>query len=378
MNGLDAKQLLCSALAGDSRTAFAIPSSEILSLILEEGLECAFLDIGGAEIPPGAARFLKQAALGRTMWELRHREVVATCVAELSRAGIPAILIKGTPLAYRLYPRPTHRPRADTDILVRPADGSRARHVLRSCGLRELVAVGGEVISYQTTFEAESAGCGHQLDVHWQINNSQLLARLFTFAELERTCVAVPALGSPAATPDDVHALLIACMHRATHKNVPYYVAGVHGHHPDRLAWLWDIRLLCDRLAPSDSDRLADLARAKGLVGATCDGIRAAQACFPAANLAGHAQALERHRGKDAASHYLEQPPLAQQWLDFRALGSARRQALYLKELFLPGEAYMRKRFGTKAPLALLYLRRAFGGVTKALGLRPGTRRPAP
>ena len=67
--------------------------------------------------------------------------------------------------------------------------------------------------------------------------------------ELLARALPLPALGPHARGPGDVDALLIACMHRATHRHNPYTVNGEDHHDPDRLIWLTDIDLLARRLS---------------------------------------------------------------------------------------------------------------------------------
>ena len=55
---------------------------------------------------------LRQQALGQGMWELRHKLVVVALIEALAQAGVSAILLKGTALAYDLYADPAERCRA--------------------------------------------------------------------------------------------------------------------------------------------------------------------------------------------------------------------------------------------------------------------------
>jgi hypothetical protein len=65
---------------------------------------------------------------------------------------------------------------------------------------------------------------------------------------------------------------------------------------------------------------------------------------------------------------YLGSGKLRQRWMDFVAVDSLAGQARLLRELFFPPAAYMRSRYGNSSLwLPLLYLRRAAGGVVKAL-----------
>lgn len=61
---------------------------------------------------------------------LRVEQVAGVCVAELSRAGIRSVVLKGVALAHSAYPDPAQRVFGDADLLVAPHTFSRAARVL--------------------------------------------------------------------------------------------------------------------------------------------------------------------------------------------------------------------------------------------------------
>jgi len=70
-------------------------------------------------------------------------------------------------------------------------------------------------------------------------------------------------------TPDalavsPVHALLLACMHRGTHRHNPYYVSGEPHTGGDRLIWLYDLHLLAESFGEHDWQSFIARADAKG------------------------------------------------------------------------------------------------------------------
>ena len=71
---------------------------------------------------------------------------------------------------------------------------------------------------------------------------------LFAFAELWPARQALPLLCRSAAGLGRVHALLLACLHRAIHRTSPYYADGTAHYGGDRLIWLYDILALVKRL----------------------------------------------------------------------------------------------------------------------------------
>jgi hypothetical protein len=307
------------------------------------------------------------------MWELRHFELLNRILAQLAQAGVQPVLFKGTALAYSLYPEGVLRTRGDTDFIIPPESRSVVHKALQGINFELGSGVSGDHISYQSSYTwAQVAGGHHTLDVHWRINNSELLSRLFTYEELLAHARPLPNLGPHALAAGPVHALLLACMHRATHKQNPYYVDGVAYYSGDRLIWLYDIHLLLGVLTPTEIDDFVRLARAKGLRAVCLEGIERAQACFHTVVPLGLLTELAAPGPVEPTARYLSGGPWLQKWMDFQALGSARNRIRYAGELLFPPASYMRQKYPNAGPggLGWLYLRRAAGGLTKNLRSR--------
>jgi hypothetical protein len=312
---------------------------------------------------------LRAIALDRAVWEMQHQAMLREVLLRLARAGIEPVIIKGTALGYSLYRDPTLRARGDTDIFIAPDSRERAGEELEALGFAPQPGVQGEHIAYQRSYTREGAGGhAHTIDVHWKINNSKVLARLFSHAELRASAQRVPALASEALMPAPVLHLLIVCMHRATHVHNPYWVGGVPHYGGERLIWLCDVDLLARALGDADWDILAALAQAKGLVGTLLDALRESARCL---GTPVPPRAIERLASvaRGHASDYLAATTMRQHWLDFGALDGSRNRFVYLRELFFPGRDYMRSKYGdAHSPLAWLYLRRAWSGLAKRIG----------
>jgi hypothetical protein len=169
-----------------------------------------------------------------------------------------------------------------------------------------------------------------------------------------------------------VDALLIACMHRATHKENPYYVDGVAHYSANRLVWLYDIHLLLASLSQEQTNEFLRRSEAKGLCAVCLDGIENARACFgtPVTNELLAALGRPGPLG-EAPARYLAASRWRQQWMDFVALGSWFNRARFLGETVLPPAAYLRQKYahahGGQGFVGWLYLRRAWQGLTKRL-----------
>ena len=79
------------------------------------------------------------------IWEISHAQAVATLFEALHDAGVTAIAMKGTALAYSLYDDPAIRRRGDTDILIHTLDRDHARRVMREAGF----SPGGDPLALQ-------------------------------------------------------------------------------------------------------------------------------------------------------------------------------------------------------------------------------------
>ena len=210
------------------------------------------------------------------------------------------------------------------------------------------------------------------VDLHWKINNSALLARCFQFDELAARSTPLPRLGAKAVGAGTADALLLACMHRKTHEQNPYYVDGDAHHGADRLIWLYDIDLLIRFFGDDDWRLFTLLAREKGLCATCLDGLMQAQTCFRREYPESALAALQEVGSNEAVTRYFNSGRLGQFLMDFAALERPSVQMAYLRELMFPPANYMREkyphaRFGW---LPWLYLRRSAAGAAHWLVAR--------
>lgn len=304
------------------------------------------------------------------MWELRHQQVLAHSLTALHAIDVQPVLIKGTALAYSLYSNPVLRTRGDTDLIIPTDAKARVHAALTSIGFVRELTVSGEFVSYQASYTRQATdGSSHILDLHWKINNSELLSRLFSYDELWCDAQPLPQLCQHALGASKIHALLIACMHRATHKQNPYYVAGVPHYDGNRLIWLYDIHLLAASLTEQEWTDFASLARQKGLRAVCLDGMQAARCRFHTADLDSVLADLAQPGTAEPLADYLAANKLRQQWLDFFALDSLADKLHFARELFFPPGNYMREKYPQPPSgwLPWLYLRRACEGLAKGL-----------
>lgn len=323
-----------------------------------------------ADWPAAVMQPLREQALGQAMWELRHQQVLTQALAALRELAVEPVLIKGTAMGYSLYPDPVLRARGDTDLLIPTDARERVDAALQSLGFHRSAGVSGEFVSYQANYVMRTPDGGtHALDLHWKINNSELLSGLFAYEELREQAQRLPRLSPHALGACRVHALLLACMHRSTHKHNPYYVQEEAHHDPDRLVWLYDIHLLAAHLTPGEWDEFSRLAREKGLRAVCLEGMAQAQAFFRTAYPVPVLAALAARGRSEPAARYLSGGGLRRGWMDFAALGNGSRRLQWLRESIFPPVSYMRAKFPNQPAWTLpwLYLRRSFGGAARRL-----------
>ena len=316
-------------------------------------------------------------ALGHAMWELRHRDLLMRVLAQLAKIGVRPVLFKGTALAYSLYPARALRARGDTDLIISPGARRQASAALEALGFTKQLDAGGELVFYQASFiRHDERGGQHTLDVHWRINNSELLSRLFDYQELFRNARPVPRIGPDALAAGRVDALLLACLHRATHHQAPYYVDAVAYYSGNRLIWLYDIHLLAGGFSHAEWDELIGLAREKGLLAVCLEGLERAQARFHTAIPEPVVAAMRLPGPPEAAARYLGGGVWRQQWMDFCAIAGTANKMRFLTETAFPPARYIRQKYpqGQSDWLPWLYLRRVSGGLLKRMHRQADTR----
>ncbi len=223
----------------------------------------------------------------------------------------------------------------------------------------------GDFVSYQASW-SRAAGNGHThcLDLHWRINNSQLLAKTLSYEELASRSIALPALGPTARTLDKVDALLFACIHRAGHAHAPYY-SGAEAHYGERIIWLYDIALLLAQMSAQEVDAFAQRATEKRIVTICRDALHAAKAYLAVPIPASLALHLADRGAPEASAHYFSGNRARQMLGDFLALKHWSERGRWAWETAFPTADYMHYKYPEQARtwLPLLHLRRLAEGL---------------
>lgn len=308
-----------------------------------------------ARVPQLRAEAIRAAAL-----EALRLDDVRNVLDALANAGVEALILKGTALAYDLYASPELRPRGDTDLLIASGDLGRARACFVALGFEEQPLVGDEHGTRQTAFmRAGASGVVHMYDVHWAVANTPLFASALTFDDLRGRARPVPRLGPHARGLSDVDALLLACIHRVAHH-----------HDSDRVIWLVDIALLRDRMSRAEHERFWRAAAEARIVGACMRSIARAEEWMPRPPRHRAEEWLSREElGREEPSRVFLDREITQGGVlvaNLRAL-PWRARIERLRQVAFPPASFVQQSFGTRSRLALpwLYVRRGARGLLR-------------
>jgi len=314
---------------------------------------------GGSRLPTTFVSALRAGAHRQAARELAQRADLQRVVAALKETGIETLLMKGASLAYDVYRDPAWRVRSDADIFIRESDRERARACLEDLGYSSQPEVAGRLIAYQFHSErTDPHGIRHLYDVHWKIANPQRFADAIGFDELAAGAVPLPLLGGAARGIGRMHALWLACVHRAAHH-----------YDQETLVWLYDVHLLAGALDDDEMRRLVVLAERTGVRRICLRALLLARDRFGTRIAPKVIAALEAAPADEPSTVFLRPGMRKLDVLldDVRVLPGWRPRLTLLKEHLFPDETYMRGTFarGSSAPTVWLYLRRIAGGASK-------------
>jgi hypothetical protein len=294
-----------------------------------------------------------RAAAGETSRLIDLRAVLDAFAA----GGIRVLIIKGTGLAYDLYPSSELRPRGDTDLLIAESDLAAVRTILHALGYSSPLTSGDTLAVRQQSFTRG----GHVYDVHWDVSNSPIVRDALPFEELLNRAIAIPRIAPNALAPSHVDALLLACIHRVAHH-----------HDIERLIWLYDIHLLRESMSADEHAHFWRRAADRRVVAICERSIELADEWFAASSRNRASDFLsesDRNRDEPSAA-FLDHGRTRGGVLnaDLKAL-SWRGRLQRVRELAFPPIGFMRQSFplAPTAALPVLYIWRGVRGVMRLL-----------
>jgi hypothetical protein len=369
---------LCAALRGEPLSWSEANASEVEARFRD----CAIHHGVGPLFSRQLARLLPHDRNGtdaqRVAQELKHEVAIELLrkrellrmLSALSESGVTALLLKGTALAYSIYPTPALRPRADTDLLIRTADQELTARTLLKLGYEKPNVSSGEFVTYQCGYvRRDPSGMTHLLDVHWRVNNTQMFSRALEYEELRSRSVPVAALGEHALALAPADALLLACMHRVHHMHLPFYADGAPGSGGDRLIWLYDIHLLIDSMSFRELIEFARLVEKKAMRAICRDGLLQARHCFGTRIPEEVLLALARKGPTEPSEAHLRANGIRRLLIELRSLPCLRDRMRLLGEHLFPPPDYMLEKYAVtnRAWLPMLYLQRGIHGAWKRI-----------
>ncbi len=318
------------------------------------------IEHGGHDLHRELVTALQQHALLSAAHELAVKHELDTTLAGIT-GEMDFLLLKGTPLAYSLYPEPWLRPRSDTDILFRSAeDADKAWQTFQRQGYLRPNAISGQYVSHEFYCTRENNnGVSCMIDLHWRLSNAHVFAHVFDFDELKNSAIGIEELAGSLAL-DPVHALLHACIHRIAHRP-----EGLH----NRLIWLYDIHLLARTFNEGQWERLVALATEKSLCGITLDGLTISNKELGTPLPEEVSSELVQASRHESTAATIGRTRLSMELAGLRALPNWRMRIGLVREHLFPNADYMLEKYqpSSKATLPLLYLRRIIKGTINLL-----------
>lgn len=343
------REPLAAVLRGE---ASAWPDALTVSLTVEEVRAIVAHGVGPFVYANVRLPQLRNAAIHAAAYEPLRASDLAEVLDALAARGVEALIVKGTALAYDVYPAPELRPRSDTDLLIAHDDLAALRAVMKALGFEEHPSSGDEHGLRQAVF---TRAPGMVYDVHWSATNVPVFDAVLRFDELRTRALALPRLGPRARALSHVDALLLACIHRVAHH-----------HDSDRLIWLVDIDLLRERMSPEEHGRFWRLAAEGRVVGVCARSIAVADTWLSRTPHDGANDWLsdEERTQREPSRVFLDREITRGGVMasSIRAL-PWRSRIERLWQLAFPPREFMRKSFGSSHPL--MYLYRGVRGVAR-------------
>jgi hypothetical protein len=366
---------LASLIRGEDTQpdVLAAPGAQqrFLATAAEHGVDCVVRHLmkereTWGTLPSGVSDELDRRARAETAGELARRGELMRLLRGLAAdAGkVNALVLKGAALAYTHYSAPYLRPCSDIDLLVSKPQRAAAAAALELLGYTRVDSMSRDAVHTQSSFERQAGSVHYVVDLHWAISNRPLFAAMLSFDELAANAVPVPGLGTCATTLRPVDALLFACIHRIAHHNDSHL-----------LIWLYDVKLLAERLSAAEWEQFVELAARKQLLAVCRETLR-----VTAALLGGCEEAVRRFAGCEG-SGVAREPSAAYLGgvgsrfrslaLDLQGAAGAAGKVRLLAGHAFPAPAYLRKKYGVTGRAGLIgaYAHRAAVGAWRTIRL---------
>ena len=337
-----------------------------IALVLIEARDAA------ASLPSELYEALLEEAQMQVFWEESHRATMTRVLCGLAASEIPALVMKGSALAYAVYPKAAMRRRGDTDLLVREGSLSQTRHILRETGFALRDNPHG--LFFQETWLFDTGfGMMHALDLHWQPADSAALQNVLRIDEYFQTPEPLVNLAPEAQMPQKVLTFMQGAMNQAWHRARGYMVEDDSMVGGERLIWALDNHLLAQQFSAADWTRLAQLGANRGVAAIVLSALTAAQRDLhthvPAPVLA----RLQAAPQDTALTRYIGEDSLLRQFrTDLSASRGWPAKARFVLANAFSSREHLQRKYPRAAhwPVPMLHARRLAEAALRAAGIK--------
>ena len=275
-------------------------------------------------------------------------------------APLQPVILKGEALAYVCYENYHLRPMIDLDLLIDPANQKDIENTLRTAGYLSANSIGGHLVMPQTSFVKKLAGeIPSVIDIHTALFNRPAMRDLLSYRELLDK--ALHSTLPRGMVPCPGHLLIHAALHLLAH----------HANNP-RLIWLYDIKLLIDRLDTKENRVVTGFCQQHDLSAVLLDAIDASLDAFPIEKAVPLIEALREQAGSETATLFatgLKHTRTRSRRVveDWHSLRGSRQRLAWLRQHMLPPPEYMLQKYSmaSKWQLPFFYLWRILRGSVK-------------
>lgn len=314
------------------------------------------------------ARIAEEARL-ISLWEATHQAAIKKLITAIDAAGITAVLMKGTAIAYSLHEEPAARRRGDSDLLIQPTDLDAVRQILTDLGwyLKE----GPHGLTHQEAWRIDGGGqFAHFVDLHWQPSDRAVLQKVLTNGDFFASPQPLPRLATGALRADHLLTLIHETLNQKWHLVHGYEAEGGRVIGSRRLIWSVDFDLMMRAMRPQDWARLVDHCEERKVGPLIAEALRGAAqdlaVPLPAEALGQlEAQILD----PDIASFFETTDTLDEFWLNLRSASSWREKFAMLVDRGFPPRRHLVAKYPDLAswPTVLLQARMLIGTAGRVL-----------
>lgn len=322
-------QALARAISGEETCFEDFDDEEVMAQACRHGVD----QLLNAQLQTGTVSGLSETVIKQLKLnsypDVAHDMILNVATQKLLRLlaehDIPALLLKGTPVAHLYYTSTYLRPRCDTDIYISEKDLDKTAQLLAGNNY-QLSGLGKRTYSSKQFVAAIAALKNSFLhfDMHWKLSNRVMFQKTLPFEECLKTSQAVPELGASARALSITDLMIHACIHRIAHgRNTER----------NRLIWLYDIHLLAEAMNESELDQFMITAQEKSIAALCADALEVCQAIFNTELPEHFVTRLKADSKGEPSAKLIEASKLRWAWADMQSLRSTQEKIAFAREL---------------------------------------------